>query len=76
MKSYLVSRLFQQTPILGESYALEELIGTLLRYLRNCAEEQFGDLGSALVVGRLVHFSGTKDEADDEFAAWPWFAEG
>ncbi|MGH7854890.1 MAG: Hsp70 family protein [Candidatus Binatia bacterium] len=68
MKSYLASRLFKQTQILGETYALEELIGILLRYLRKSAEEQFGDLGSALVVGRPVHFSGIKDDADDEFA--------
>jgi len=68
MKSYLASRLFHQTQILGETYALEELIGILLRYLRKSAEEQFGDLGSNLVVGRPVHFSGTKDDADDEFA--------
>jgi hypothetical chaperone protein len=68
MKSYLASRLFKQTQILGETYALEELIGILLRYLRKSAEEQFGDLGTTLVVGRPVHFSGTEDDADDEFA--------
>jgi hypothetical chaperone protein len=68
MKSYLASRLFKQTQIMGETYSLEELIGILLRYLRRSAEEEFGDLGSALVVGRPVHFSGTQDEADDEFA--------
>jgi hypothetical chaperone protein len=68
MKSYLASRLFHQTQIFGETYALDELIGILLRCLRKAAEEQFGDLGSTLVVGRPVHFSGTRDEADDEFA--------
>jgi hypothetical chaperone protein len=68
MKSYLASRLFTQTQILGKSYDLEDLIGILLRYLRKAAEEQFGDLGSTLVVGRPVHFSGAKDAADDEFA--------
>ena len=68
MKSYLASRLFNQTQILGETYTLEELIGILLRYLRKSAEEQFGDLGSTLVVGRPVHFSGTQNDADDEFA--------
>jgi hypothetical chaperone protein len=68
MKSYLASRLFNQTQILGETYALEELIGILLRYLRKSAEAQFGDLGSTLVVGRPVHFSGTQNDADDEFA--------
>src|SRR5207344_2748727 len=61
-------RLFTQTQILGETYALEELIGILLRYLRHSAEAEFGELGSKLVVGRPVHFSGTQDEADDEFA--------
>jgi hypothetical chaperone protein len=67
-KSYLASRLFNQTQIFSETYSLEELIGILLRYLRKAAEEQFGDLGTALVVGRPVHFSGAKDAADDEFA--------
>jgi hypothetical chaperone protein len=68
MKSYLASRLFTQTQILGETYSLEDLIGILLRYLRKSAEEQFGDLGSTLVVGRPVHFSGARNAADDEFA--------
>jgi hypothetical chaperone protein len=68
MKSYLASRLFTQTQILGETYDLVDLIGILLRHLRKSAEEQFGDLGSILVVGRPVHFSGAKDAADDEFA--------
>ena len=44
------------------------LIGILLRYLRKSAEEQFGDLGSTLVVGRAVSFSGAQNEADDDFA--------
>ena len=67
-KSYLASRLFQQTQILGETYSLEDLIGVLLRYLRKSAEAQFGDLGTTIVVGRPVHFSGTRDETDDQFA--------
>jgi hypothetical chaperone protein len=68
MKSYLASRLFNQTQILGDAYSLEELVGILLRHLRKSAEEQFGDLGTALVVGQPVHFSGTKEDSDDEFA--------
>jgi hypothetical chaperone protein len=67
-KSYLASRLFNQTQIFTETYSLEELIGILLRHLRKSAEEQFGDLGTTLTVGRPVHFSGAKDGADDEFA--------
>jgi hypothetical chaperone protein len=67
-KSYLASRLFKNTQILGEAYSLEDLIGILIRYLRKAAEVQFGDLGKTLVVGRPVHFSGAKSEADDKFA--------
>lgn len=67
-KSYLASRLFSQTQIFNQTFSLEELIGTLLRYLRKSAESQFGDLGSKLVVGRPVHFSGTKSQTDDDFA--------
>jgi len=60
--------LFNKTQIMGETHSLEDLIGILLRYLRQSAAAEFGDLGSTLVVGRPVHFSGTQDEADDEFA--------
>ncbi len=67
-KSYLASRLFSRTQIFNQTFSLEELIGTLLRYLRKSAEAQFGDLGGKLVVGRPVHFSGTKDPKDDDFA--------
>jgi hypothetical chaperone protein len=67
-KSYLASRLFSQTQIFNQTFSLEQLIGALLRYLRRSAEAQFGDLGSKLVVGRPVHFSGTKDSQDDDFA--------
>ena len=67
-KSYLASRLFSQTQIFNQSFSLEELIGILLRHLRKSAELQFGDLATELVVGRPVHFSGTKNRADDNFA--------
>lgn len=67
-KSYLASRLYTRTQILGETYNLEELIGILLSHLRKAVEEQFGDLGRVLVAGRPVHFSGARDDADDEFA--------
>ena len=67
-KSYLASRLFSQTQIFTQTFSLEQLIGILLRYLRKFAESQFGELGAKLVVGRPVHFSGTKNQADDDFA--------
>jgi hypothetical chaperone protein len=68
MKSYLPSRLFRQTNILGQNFALEDLIAMLTREIRTAAEAQFGDLGRSVVVGRPVHFSGAKTKADDEFA--------
>jgi hypothetical chaperone protein len=68
MKSYLGSRLFDHTQIIGSTYTLEDLIGIFLRHLRKSAEEQFGELGTALVVGRPVHFSSAKDDTDDAFA--------
>lgn len=58
MKSYLASRSFRHTYVFGERYRLEELIAIILRQLRRAAEVQFGDLGSPVVVGRPVHFSG------------------
>ena len=68
MKSFLTSRLFNKTQIFGVTYTLEELIGILLRQLRQAAEAQLGDLGSLLVVGRPVHFSGAKDRAEEQLA--------
>ncbi len=68
MKSHLASRLFNKTQILGRTYTLEDLIGVILRELRRAAEEQFGNLGTTLVVGRPVHFGGTKDESENDFA--------
>jgi hypothetical chaperone protein len=68
MKSFLTSRLFNKTQIAGHAYTLEELIGTLLRELRREAEAQMGELGTRLVVGRPVRFSGAKDESDEQFA--------
>jgi hypothetical chaperone protein len=67
-KSYLASRLFNKTQIFGATYTLEEMIGIILKELRKIAEAEFGDLGSALVVGRPVHFSGAMVVAEDEFA--------
>jgi hypothetical chaperone protein len=44
------------------------LIAILLRYLRQSAEAQLGALGSSVVVGRPVHFSGAATDEDDQFA--------
>src|ERR671925_1454720 len=68
MKSHLSSRLFRETHVFGERYTLEDLIAVILRELRAAAEAQFGTLGTSVVVGRPVHFSGSGSEEDDAFA--------
>lgn len=68
MKSYLPSRLFKHTNILGQTFSLENLIATAVRELKTAAEAQFGPLGASVVVGRPVHFSGGRTEKDDRFA--------
>jgi len=68
MKSFLTSRLFSRTQIAGHTYSLEELIGILLRQIRREAEAQMGELGTQVVVGRPVRFSGAKDDDDEQFA--------
>ncbi len=68
MKSHLASRTFTHTTILGRQYTLDDLIAVLVRKLRDAAEKSLGDLGKNVVVGRPVHFSGAKDQGDDDFA--------
>jgi hypothetical chaperone protein len=68
LKSHLASRLFRVTTMFGQKYTLEELIALILQELRAAAEAQFGDIGSRVVVGRPVHFSGAGSEGDDAFA--------
>ncbi len=68
MKSFLASRLFSSTSILGTVFSLEDLIAGAIRALQAGAEAQFGDLGHTVVVGRPVRFSGAHD-ADDDAAA-------
>jgi hypothetical chaperone protein len=68
MKSHLASRLFRDTYVFGEKYTLEDLIAMILGELRAAAAAQFGDLGSSVVVGRPVHFSGAASAEDDALA--------
>jgi len=68
LKSHLASQSFTHTTILGRIYKLDDLIAIFVRRLRDAAERQLGDLGASVVVGRPVHFSGAKDEDDDELA--------
>src|SRR5215510_14219603 len=65
IKSFLASRLFERTNVFTRLYTLEDLIAIIVRALRTAAEAQFGDLGTAVVVGRPVHFAGAKDAHDE-----------
>jgi hypothetical chaperone protein len=67
-KSFLASRLFTKTNVYGTFFSLEEIIGILLRDLRRQAEEQLGDLGRRVLVGRPVVFAGAESPEDDAFA--------
>ena len=68
MKSHVASRLFTHTTLFSFTFSIEELISVIIRELRKAAEEQFGDIGTSVVVGRPVRFAGAKSEADEEMA--------
>jgi hypothetical chaperone protein len=79
LKSFLASRLFKATNVLGRNATLEELVGRMLRPLRERIEahllesDAIGEGGLAefdapIVVGRPVRFAKAKEEADDDFA--------
>ena len=68
LKSFLASRSFTRTILYKSFYTLEDLIAIIIRELRSAAEKQFANLGTSVVVGRPVRFSGAKNEEDDEFA--------
>ena len=68
IKSFLASRLFERTQVFTRMYTLEDLIAIIVRALRTAAEAQFGDLGSAVVVGRPVHFAGVQQPEDEALA--------
>ncbi len=68
IKSFLASRLFERTHVFTHMYTLEELIAIIVRALRTAAEAQFGSLGTAVVVGRPVHFAGAQQPEDEALA--------
>ena len=68
IKSFLASRLFERTSVFTRPYTLEDLIAIIVRALRTAAETQFGDLGTAVVVGRPVHFAGAHNPEDEALA--------
>jgi hypothetical chaperone protein len=68
LKSFLSSRSLQTTEIFGKRYALEGLIGRILRDLREKAEAQFGVKITGAVVGRPVQFVGSENDDDNRYA--------
>src|SRR2546425_2160017 len=68
IKSFLASRLFERTHVFTRLYTLEDLVAIIVRALRTAAEAQLGDLGSAVVVGRPVHFAGAQQPEDEALA--------
>jgi hypothetical chaperone protein len=68
LKSFLASRLFSSTSVLGSSYRLESLIALILSELREGAERRFGPLGDRVVAGRPVRFANAQGPEDDALA--------
>jgi hypothetical chaperone protein len=68
LKSFAATKSFTSTNLFGKSYTFEDLVGIILKSLVAEAERQFGPLGSAITVGRPVHFVGDEDPAADAFA--------
>jgi hypothetical chaperone protein len=68
LKSFLPSRDFVTTNVLGDPWRLEALIGRLLMRLREGAEARLGPLDGPIVVGRPVRFAGARSADDDEYA--------
>jgi hypothetical chaperone protein len=65
LKSFLASRLFTGTQVFGRPAELEDLVGLIVRKLREQAERAFGPLEAPIVVGRPVRFAGASDAEDD-----------
>jgi hypothetical chaperone protein len=69
LKAYLADRRFDGTGVFTKRYTLENLIALILHHLQKDAEPSLGPLPRRVVAGRPVHFSNTRDGADDGFAA-------
>jgi hypothetical chaperone protein len=67
-KSYLSSRAFTSTSILGATYTLEELIALIVNRLRHHAAATTGAKVERVVAGRPVRFVAENGETEDDFA--------
>lgn len=68
VKSLLASRIFTATQISGRRYNAQDLVTLIVRALRTEAAQQFGELGTKVVVGRPVRFVGAENDEDEEMA--------
>ena len=68
LKSFLASKLFTATSLFGRSTSLDELIGRIVRGLREEFEAQHTPLEGPIVVGRPVRFAKAREKEDDSFA--------
>jgi len=68
LKSFLSSSLFRETWVNSERYSVEDLTAAMARALRAEAEQQFGDLGKRVVLGRPVKFVGGDTQEADALA--------
>ncbi|MBC7951814.1 MAG: Hsp70 family protein [Rhodospirillaceae bacterium] len=67
-KSYLTSRAFTSTSILGASYSLEDLIARIVDHLRRHASATTGAQVERVVAGRPVRFVAEGGEQEDDYA--------
>jgi hypothetical chaperone protein len=67
-KSYLTSRAFTSTSILGATYTLEDLIARIVGHLRRHATAISGTPIERVVAGRPVRFVAEGGEEEDDFA--------
>ncbi len=68
LKSFLASALFTETWVGSDRYSVEDLTACIAQGLRAESEEQFGDLGKRVVLGRPVRFVGSDTEEDEALA--------
>ncbi|HMN46821.1 MAG TPA: Hsp70 family protein [Povalibacter sp.] len=62
MKSFLGSRTFTETRMFSQVYALDDLVGTLLRHLYEATASQAVVTALPLVAGRPIRFAGTNPD--------------
>ena len=67
-KSYLTSRSFTSTTILGATYSLEDLVALIVGYLRRAAEVSGGGKVERVVAGRPVRFVAEGGRPEDDYA--------